>query len=207
MQCIQVTIQASDPISEAGIIACLQCAGDIEIVSEAERASADVLVLATERISANVVEMLRTAAVELDKPTVLITNDIKKEEVLIAVECGVVTILPRAAAGDDRLVRGIRAAATGMGELPPDLLGALLRHVEHLQREVLAPEALGIRGLTTRETSVLRLLADGVETREIAHELSYSERTVKNIIHSITSKLQLRNRQHAVAYAVRAGII
>ncbi|MQA85396.1 MAG: DNA-binding response regulator, partial [Streptosporangiales bacterium] len=44
-------------------------------------------------------------------------------------------------------------------------------------------------------------------TAEIARALAYSERTVKNIIHDITTRLQLRNRAHAVAYAVREGLI
>jgi len=54
---------------------------------------------------------------------------------------------------------------------------------------------------------VLRLMADGMDTGEIARNLSYSERTVKNIIYAITTRLSLRNRSHAVAYAMRAGVI
>ena len=53
----------------------------------------------------------------------------------------------------------------------------------------------------------MRLLADGFDTAEIAGRLFYSERTVKNIIHDITSRLELRNRTHAVAYAIREGLI
>ena len=51
------------------------------------------------------------------------------------------------------------------------------------------------------------MIADGHDTKEIALELCYSERTVKNIIHDLTTRLQLRNRAHAVAYAVRQGLI
>jgi DNA-binding NarL/FixJ family response regulator len=54
---------------------------------------------------------------------------------------------------------------------------------------------------------VLRLIADGFDTREIASKLSYSERTVKNVLHGITTRLRLRNRAHAVAYALRNGLI
>jgi len=50
-------------------------------------------------------------------------------------------------------------------------------------------------------------LADGLDTSEIAGSLFYSERTVKNIIHDVTSRLELRNRTHAVAYAIREGLI
>jgi DNA-binding CsgD family transcriptional regulator len=44
-------------------------------------------------------------------------------------------------------------------------------------------------------------------TKEIADELRYSERTVKNVIDGVTRRLELRNRSHAVAYAVRCGSI
>ena len=54
---------------------------------------------------------------------------------------------------------------------------------------------------------MLRLVADGHDTAEIATELSYSQRTVKNILHDLTTRLQLKNRSHAVAYAVREGLI
>jgi DNA-binding NarL/FixJ family response regulator len=72
---------------------------------------------------------------------------------------------------------------------------------------VLAPRGLTFAGLTDRETKVLRLVADGFDTAEIATNLAYSERTVKNVIHDVTARLQLRNRSHAVAYALRAGLI
>ncbi len=54
---------------------------------------------------------------------------------------------------------------------------------------------------------MLKLVADGLDTAEIADSLAYSERTIKNIIHDVTARLNLRNRSHAVAYAVRQGLI
>lgn len=61
--------------------------------------------------------------------------------------------------------------------------------------------------LTARERAVLTLLAEGYATREIAKRLSYSERTIKNILQDFTSRLHLRNRTQAVAYALRRGWI
>jgi DNA-binding NarL/FixJ family response regulator len=107
----------------------------------------------------------------------------------------------------ERLVPAIRAAAAGDGTVPPDLLGRLLEQIGRLQRQVLSPRGLTFGGLTDREVKVLKLVADGWDTAEIADDLSYSERTVKNIIHDVTSRLQLRNRSHAVAYALRQGLI
>lgn len=50
-------------------------------------------------------------------------------------------------------------------------------------------------------------MSEGLDTSEIAAELSYSERTVKNVMHGLTTRLHLRNRSHAVAYALREGYI
>jgi DNA-binding NarL/FixJ family response regulator len=62
-------------------------------------------------------------------------------------------------------------------------------------------------GLTARESLVIQLLADGASTREIAGCLNYSERTVKNIVREVLSKLRSRSRAHAVAVAARQGVI
>jgi DNA-binding NarL/FixJ family response regulator len=72
---------------------------------------------------------------------------------------------------------------------------------------VLAPRGLKLSGLSTRETDVLRLMAQGMEIREIAEKLSYSERTIKNSVHDVLNRFDLRNRAHAVAFALREGLI
>jgi DNA-binding NarL/FixJ family response regulator len=79
--------------------------------------------------------------------------------------------------------------------------------VGRLQRRVLAPRGLTFSGLTEREIAVLSLLAEGHDTAEVGRRLFYSERTVKNIVHDVTSRFDLRNRTHAVAFAVREGYI
>src|SRR5438128_123328 len=69
------------------------------------------------------------------------------------------------------------------------------------------PRGFRVSGLTEREIQVLRLVADGHNTAEIARQLAYSERTIKNVIQDVITRFQLRNRSHAVAYAVRQGFI
>jgi DNA-binding CsgD family transcriptional regulator len=72
---------------------------------------------------------------------------------------------------------------------------------------VLSPRGLSFSGLSDREVDVLKLLADGHDTAEVARRLAYSERTVKNVLQDVTRRHNLRNRTHAVAYALRQGLI
>lgn len=69
------------------------------------------------------------------------------------------------------------------------------------------PVGATTRGWSAREIAVLRLLAQGLSTREVARRLAYSERTIKNVVYDLTTRHGLRNRTHAVAVAVRAGVV
>jgi DNA-binding NarL/FixJ family response regulator len=204
---VRVALQATDPLSHAGLASYLQSRAELTLLRGAQRTDADVLVVAAERLTAEVVAALRRAAAEISAPVVLVTNEITETELLTAVECRVVAILPRPAVTAERLVHSVLAAAGGGGVMPPNLVGELLKHIERLQRDVLTPYGLNASGLTPREIDVLRLMADGLDTNEIAGRLCYSERTVKNVIYGVTHRLKLRNRSHAVAYALRSGMI
>jgi DNA-binding NarL/FixJ family response regulator len=103
--------------------------------------------------------------------------------------------------------RGVQKADRGAGDLPADLLGGLLDQVGRARRCGAAPAGLITSGLSERETDVIRLVAEGLDTREIASKLCYSERTIKNVLHGLMSRLQLRNRAHAVAFAAREGYL
>lgn len=100
-----------------------------------------------------------------------------------------------------RLLSCVRAVTRGGASMPPELLCQMLPASSNGH----AP--LATRELTDREVAVLRMLGDGESTRGIAEELSYSERTVKNIVHDLLVKLNCRTRAHAVAIAARQGVI
>jgi DNA-binding NarL/FixJ family response regulator len=137
---------------------------------------------------------------------VLVVGQLDSRALITVVESGVRAVTRRCEATPARLSQLLRAAANGGGELPSDLLGQLLDQVGQLNRG-LGPRGLGLNGLTDRENTVLRLVAEGLSTREIATKLCYSERTIKAVIQELTTRLYLRNRAHAVAYAVRNGWI
>lgn len=207
MERIRVVVQASDPLSGEGLASFLQARPEFTVLPASEQERANVPVVSWDRLTAEVLTAMRRSAAATRASVVLVLSEISELELLAAVECRVMAILPRSAVTGDRLAHSVIAAASGGGVMPPNLVGELLKNIERLQREVLNPNGFTASGLTTREVDVLRLMADGLDTNEIAVELSYSERTVKNILYGATNRLKLRNRSHAVAYALRSGMI
>ncbi|GAB2688159.1 response regulator transcription factor [Saccharopolyspora gloriosae] len=204
---VRVAAWAADPITLNGLTQALMGRLDVFVATGELPADVDVLVVAADRVSMDVMVNMRRAAAQCSAPMVLVTNELDRTQLLAAVECRVVAVLHRSAATEERLVSTIDVVAGGGGLLPPNLLGDLLRQVQNLHEEVLAPRGLNSSGLTSREVDVIRLLTEGCDTEEIATRMCYSERTVKNVIYAMTSRFNLRNRPQLVAYAMRSGII
>jgi len=204
-QPLALFVQASDPVSQAGVVAELRDWPEVRVVEDAT--AADVGIVVTDEVDEEAIRMLKSVQRNGCARVVLVTTRIDDAGLVTAVEAGVSGLLRRTEATAMALVGVVRLAAAGDGSVPPDLLGRLLREVGRVQRQVLTPRGLSFTGLSKREINVLRLVADGLDTGEIAQHLSYSERTIKNVIHDVTSRLQLRNRSQAVAYAMREGLI
>ena len=198
-------VHARDPISQAGVVAQLRMRPEIRVVDSA--AEAAVAVMIADTVDESTTRELRAMRKDGQPRLMLVATAVDDAALVAAAEAGVAGLLRRSDANSEMLVRTIIKVGSGEGEVPPDLLGRLLEQVGRLQRQVLAPRGLTFSGLTPRETQVLRLVADGFDTGEIALRMCYSERTVKNVLHDLTTRLQLRNRTHAVAYAVRGGLI
>jgi two-component system NarL family response regulator len=102
----------------------------------------------------------------------------------------------------------IRAVHTGQSLISPAMAGKLLTEFASLMREPAEePAAARPPRLTDRELEVLKLVARGMNNRDIAKELYISENTVKNHIRNILEKLQLHSRMEAVVYAVREKLL
>jgi len=204
---VPVVLSATDPISKVGLAAALRGRDELQFIEEAESGPASVIMTVVDRLDDAVIRELRARQARGQTRLVLITTELADVDLLVAVELGVRGVVLRADATPEVLVRLVRTAASGDATLPPDLLGRLLTQVSRLQRDVLAPRGLNIAGLSEREIEVLRLVAQGLSTGEIAERLSYSQRTIKTVLHDIVSRFQLRNRTHAVVYAMREGLI
>lgn len=194
---IKTAVRTNDSIARIGLLSELRHKPGIELVDDAERA--DVAVVVTRRSLDGLVPHA--------KRLVVVADNLPQSELWTAIEHGLTVLLPRSEATTTRLLQAISDAHHGRGSLPAETLGRLLNGLSSLHEQVLAPRDITFSGLSRRETSVLRMLADGMETSEIAAKLSYSDRTVKYIIREILTRLGLQNRAHAVAHGIRHGLI
>jgi DNA-binding NarL/FixJ family response regulator len=204
---VPVFFATTDPISKAGVGAALRTRHEITLVEDDAVGPETVIITIADRLDEAVIRQLRGRRAQGQTRLVLVTTELADQDLFTAVELGVRAVARRSEATPDALVRLIRMAASGEATLPPDLLGRLLNQVSQLQRQVLGPKGLSVTGLTEREAEVLRLVADGLDTAEIAEKLCYSQRTVKAVLHDVVNRFQLRNRTHAVAYALRHGLL
>ena len=208
---VPVYIATEDPLSRAGIEAQLRGDHSIRLVGSpvhgAGEAGETVALVVAEAMDGDVVTLLRSLRRDGLHRCVLVVSRLDDAGMLLAVEHGVAGVLRRSETTVRALVATLHAVASGDGALPADVLGRFMDQVGRLQRRVLAPRGLTFSGLTEREVAVLSPLADGHDTAEVGRRLYYSERTVKNIVHDITSRFDLRNRTHAVAFAIREGYI
>ena len=201
-------VHALDPVSSSGLEAELRNHPQIELIEFGEAADDDsVAVAAIESLGEPEMVLVRKSKRYGCRKVVLVCSTPQNLDLFAAIDLGVCAILPRHEATATRLSRAVRSAAAGEAAIPADMLGRLLTQVGKIQQDVLTPRGLRASGMADREVRILRLVADGLDTREIAHELCYSERTVKNVLHDVTTRFQLKNRSHAVAYAVREGLI
>jgi DNA-binding NarL/FixJ family response regulator len=205
-----VAVLGADPLVSEGTVAYLRSRPGIRPVPASEAARADVVLVMATQVTEETLAQLKDVAERCagrELRCVLVGDGIGQSQLLRAVTSGVVTVLPRQDADYGRIVRAILRAHAGLGDMPAQAVGWLSSSLRVIHNEVLAPNGLTAHGLQYREVEVLRLLADGLETAEIAARLNYSERTVKNIIHGLLTRLRLRNRSHAVAYALRNGAL
>jgi DNA-binding NarL/FixJ family response regulator len=204
---LPVFVYAQDPISEAGLAAQLRCRPDILVLEQAAPDRARVAVVLADEVDDAAVRAVRAIQRNGCPKVVVVLARLDDAAVLRAAEAGACALVRRSDATSDQLAEVVHGAARGEGSVPADVLARLLDQVGRLQRHVLGPRGLTISGFAERELQVLRLVADGHDTAEIARELAYSERTIKNVLHDVTSRLELKSRAQAVAYAMREGLI
>ena len=212
---LRVAVQGGDALTRAGLRAVMDTLVDVqvehvEVEQPVDLAQAEVVVVVLESVTARAVDAVRRLAASPGCRPVLVVGEVSTEAVALVVQAGAVGVLRRREATAEAVGALLHAVASGEAVVPVDLLAALLPRTASEPASApprTAGNVLALTGVNDRERSVLRLLGEGADTREIARRLSYSERTVKVVVQDLTRRFGLRNRTHAVAYAVRHGLI
>jgi DNA-binding NarL/FixJ family response regulator len=202
-----VFVYADDPVSQAGLEQLLRRRVELHVVGSGQIDEAHVAVIGTEEIGDDTVRAITGVQRNGCPRVIVVATRLDEAAVLAASEAGTLGMVRRRDATAEHLAEVVQQVALGEASVPTDLVSQLLVAVRRLRRGVAVSPFAAPVTLTTREQEVVRLLADGRDTAEIASTLCYSERTVKGVIHEVTSRLQLRNRSHVVAFALRNEMI
>jgi DNA-binding NarL/FixJ family response regulator len=208
---VKVFVVDSHAIYRRGLVASLELLERVESVDQADGvlgarehsalSQADVVIVDPSIVGGAAF----LVAVGEELRVIACTSDCDDESVISAVEAGAVGYLRKDTLTQDLLQAAIQAAEGGAAIVGPDMLGAMLRSSPAASED--EPTRPPVSRLSDREQRVLALIAEGYPTREVAAQLCYSERTVKNVLHDVVTKLNVRSRSQAVAHAVRDGLI
>lgn len=219
---IRVLIVDDQAMVRAGFAALLAAQRDIEVVGDApdgaqgvelsRRTRPDVVLMDVRMPEMDGLEAARRL---LDpspgnghRPKVLMLTTFDVDDyVYEALRAGASGFLLKDAPPAD-LIAAVRIIAAGEALLAPSVTRRL---IAEFARQRPAPrksrKALGLSGLTPRETEVLELIARGLSNQEIAAELVLAEQTVKTHIGRVLAKLALRDRAQAVIFAYESGLV
>ncbi|MBA2463904.1 MAG: response regulator transcription factor [Nocardioidaceae bacterium] len=212
---IRVVVVDDQELFRRGLTMLLGVEDDIEVVGEAGDG-----VAATELAAATVPDVIlmdvrmpkrsgieACLAIKEVAPTariIMLTVSDEEADLYDAVKNGASGYLLKDSSIDE-VAQAIRVVADGQSLISPSMAIKLLDEFKQMSRadrqQVPTPR------LTERELEVLKLVAQGLNNREIAKRLFISENTVKNHVRNILEKLQLHSRMEAVMYAVREKLL
>jgi DNA-binding NarL/FixJ family response regulator len=192
-----VCIEATDPVAASGLSAILTQRPWLTLT---EAAACDVLILLTDTVDDQLLATMRAAfqARGGALSCVIIACEISERRLTEAAELGLIGLLQRATAEPSRVCDIVSLARSVHPVLPSSVLPTLL---DEFRRAGPAD------AMSEREAEVLSLYADGLSAADVGRQLDLSVRTIRKIEQEVVTRLNLRNRTHAVAYAFRAGVL
>jgi DNA-binding NarL/FixJ family response regulator len=193
-----------------GVRALLEAADDIVIcaeagsvraaVEEAERTRPDVVVMDVRLADGSGIEATREIRAQRPKTQVLMLTSFADDEALFAsIMAGASGYVLKQIQGSE-IVRAVREVGQGKSLLDPQVTKAVLDRLRK-GKHLMGDEKLA--RLSPQEERILALVADGQTNKEIGEELHLAEKTVKNYVSSILSKLEVGRRAEAAAYLAR----
>jgi len=216
---IRVLIADDHALFRRGLEMVLDEEDDIELVGQASDGSEatqkaalslpDVVLMDIRMPKSSGIEACRTMkeAAPSSKIVMLTISD-EEEDLFDAIKAGASGYLLKDIPLDE-VAEAVRAVHGGQSLISPSMAGKLLTEFATLARrnEQEPPQQVPAPKLTEREMEVLRLVARGMNNRDIAGELFISENTVKNHVRNILEKLKIHSRMEAVMIAVRDKLI
>ncbi len=174
-----------------------EAGGVAEALARAGSARPDVAVVDVRLPDGDGVSLCRSLRALTPAPQCLVLTAFDDEQALVeAIMAGAAGYLLKQVRGQD-LVNAVREVAAGRSLLDPVTTSRVL---DRMRRSAEADE---LAGLTERERAVLELIGEGLSNREIAERLFLAEKTVKNYVTSVLSKLGMQRRTQAVAWVAR----
>ncbi|MGZ9231080.1 MAG: response regulator [Candidatus Limnocylindrales bacterium] len=184
--------QGFEVVAEAGTAA--------EAVEQARRYEPDIVVMDVRLPDGSGVEACREIRAERAATRVVMLTSYPDEEVVLsAIVAGASGYLLKQVRARD-LVAALEAVGRGESLLDPAVTEKVLERVRRIATGAAADD---LAALTTQEQKILLLVAEGKTNKEIASEVFLSDKTVKNYVSSILSKLNLERRAQAAAYMAR----
>ncbi len=210
---ISVLLVDDHPVVIEGLRKLLEIAGDIDVTGTANDASQaidlartlrpDVILLDLRMPGASGIQATRRLREqEFAGAIILLTSYGDQAYVRQALEAGADGYLLKSTPSDE-LIASIRSGARGRRQLSPELLDGVLEDFGGLAREKTVRDA----DLSEDDRDILRLAGKGSTNREIGHTLNRSEIAIKKRLQVIFAKLGAVDRAHAVAEAIRRGLI
>ena len=214
---IRVLVVDDHALFRRGLQMVLGSESDIEVVGEAGD-GAEALKVASETLPDIVLMDVRmprrggidaTTAIKDAVPSakiIMLTISDEEGDLYDAIKAGAMGYLLKEISIEE-VASAVRAVYNGQSLISPSMASKLLNEFATMVRKDDERQQVPAPRLTDREMEVLKLVAKGLNNRDIAKQLFISENTVKNHIRNILEKLQLHSRMEAVVYAVREKLL